>query len=56
MKKIKDYSEFIVLIIALIIIGFCLFLVFNEANECKDKDGTLIQGRCVKKEVLINGK
>lgn len=38
------------------LIMFCLFLVINKFNECENKGGTYIQGRCVKKEVLVDDK
>lgn len=59
MKDYKDYSDFIILILTIIvfiILGFCFFLVFNEVNKCTNKGGIVIQGRCVKKEVLVNEK
>jgi hypothetical protein len=54
MKENKDYLSIIVAIIFFIYVVIILFLVFNKVNECNNKDGIVIQGRCVKKEVLVN--
>ena len=54
MIKIKDYSEYIGLILGILLISFSLFIFISKFNECENKGGTFIQGRCVKKEVLVD--
>ena len=57
MIKIKDFfSEYIGLILGILVMIISLFIFFNKANECENKGGAFIQGRCVKKEVLVDDK